>query len=227
VVKVSCILPACYGKMALLAVDCFLTQTYEDRELIVLDNNVEGETIEDLLPQDERIHYYRVPKMPVGALRNLGTSYATGEIICTWDADDWYAPTRIEEQVKRLEDSGKSVTGWHNIFYYDMSDGHTYKYLYEPDVGRNHPPYAMGTSHCYLKSYWDQHPYPDFGIEDFEWQLTAMHLGQLDSCDADQLAVARAHDGSQCPPQFGHRQFPAVPKDTLPNQFFTALRRIA
>jgi glycosyltransferase involved in cell wall biosynthesis len=218
-------MPACYGEMALLAVQCFLDQTYANRELIILDNNPDGQTIEHLLPQDERIRYYRVPRQPVGALRNLGTSYANGEICITWDCDDWYAPTRIEEQVKRLQETGKAVTGWHSILYYDTSNGNAYRYLYEPNPGRNHPPYACGSSQCYLKIWWAKHPFPSTGIEDQDFQSAALAANQLDSCDAGQLMVARAHGDSQCPPPFGHRQFPAVPKDALPKQFITAIRR--
>ena len=88
--KVSLIMPACYGRMAAVAIKCFQNQTYSNLELVVLDNNIEGETIQDLLPADDpRIVYVRCDKAPVGALRNQGTALATGEIICTWDCDDW------------------------------------------------------------------------------------------------------------------------------------------
>jgi glycosyltransferase involved in cell wall biosynthesis len=223
--KVSAIMPVGYGdRYFQVALNSFLSQTYEgDLELIVLDNS--AEPIEHLLPTDERIKYHRCTRMPVGALRNLGTSYATGEVCISWDEDDWYADTRVEEQVTRLEETGKSVTGWHNVLYYDTSNSGTYKYFYEP-TGRNHPPYACGTSQCYLKSWWEGHKFPDTGVEDFGFQLEALHLNLLDSCDAGQLCVARAHGDSKCPPQFGHKQFPAVSKDLLPQEFFNAIRAV-
>lgn len=222
--KVSCIMPAAYGKMALVAVQCFLNQTYENRELIILDNNKEGETIKDLIPNDDRIIYRRVKRMPVGYLRNQAASLATGEIICSWDCDDWYADNRIEEQVKRLEESGKSVTGWHSILYYEVSNGNTYKYFYDPN--HNHPSYAMGTSQCYFKSWWEKHKYIDIdGSEDYPFQLEALHLGQLDSCDGGKLAVARAHSDSTCfPTQLGkHKQFPVFDRSEFPPEFYSAI----
>ena len=217
-------MPTCYGKMALVSVQCFINQTYENRELIVLDNNDEGNAIESLIPKDDRIQYYRVDKMPIGALRNLGNSYATGDLLCNWDCDDWYADTRLEEQVKRLEDSGKALTGWDAVLYFDVSNNSTYKYWYEPQ-GRNHPPYAMGTSHLVTREWWAKHPYPETGVEDYPFQLAALHANQLDSCDAKQLCVARAHAGSlSFPTQLGrHRQFPAVYKDELPKEFYQAI----
>ncbi len=216
-------MPVGYGERYFrVALGSFLSQVYDDLELVVLDNS--GESIEPLLPHDSRIKYFHCPRMPVGALRNLGTRYATGEICITWDEDDFSHPDRVKEQVKRLLASGKAVTGWHNIFYWDECTGKAYKYFYDPS-GRNHPPYAMGTSQCYLKSWWEKHPFPETGVEDQAFSNKALHAGQLDSCDAGCLCVARAHKDSACPAtQLGtHKQFPEVSKDLLPKEFFAAI----
>jgi glycosyltransferase involved in cell wall biosynthesis len=222
--KVSCVMPACYGEMALLAVQCFLDQTYEgELELIVLDNNDEGETIEHLLPEDERIKYHRTVRKPLGALRNEGNRLATGEVICNWDCDDWSSPDRVAAQVERLKESGKAVTGWHNVNYFNTVDGGTYKYFYEADRNRNHPPYAFGASQVYQRAWWEKYPYPETGVEDFQFQQEALHRRELDSSDAGDLYVVRSHQLSLCPPQFGHKQFPAVERTSLPQEFFDAI----
>ena len=55
-----------------MALNCFLKQDYKGPlELIFLDNSTES--VKHLLPHDERIKYHRCDRMPVGALRNLGT----------------------------------------------------------------------------------------------------------------------------------------------------------
>jgi glycosyltransferase involved in cell wall biosynthesis len=161
--------------------------------------------------------------MPVGALRNLGTSYATGDICITIDEDDWSHPERVGEQVGRLIGTGKAVTGFHALYYYDMSNGQTFKYHYEPN--RPHPPYACGSSQCYTKAWWDKHKFPETGIEDWGFAQAALHAGQLDSVDGSELLVARAHDNSVChPTQLGiHRQFPSVRKEELPAEFYSAI----
>lgn len=208
-----------YFKMAL---DCFLNQTYEGSlEVVVLDNS--DEPIESLLPDDPRIKYYRCERMPVGALRNLGTSYATGEVCVTADEDDWSHPDRVATQVARLVDSGKAVTGWHNILYYNTEDGDCFKYFFNAQRDTPHAPYACGTSQCYLKSWWEQHPFPNTGVEDFYFQQEAQQADQLDSCDAGHLCVARAHRDSQCPVSryVGHKQFPRVSKSDLPHEFIS------
>jgi hypothetical protein len=56
-----------------------------------------------------------------------------------------------------------------------------------------------------------------------------MQNNQLDSCDADQLCVARAHGDSVCPisQYIGHPQFPMVGNSTLPEDFFADMARMS
>jgi hypothetical protein len=223
--KVSGILPVgCGDRYFQVAMSAFLAQTYEgELELVVVDNS--DKPIEDLLPDDDRIKYFRSDRLPVGALRNAGTSYATGDICITIDEDDYSHPDRVAHQVGRLLTTGKSVTGFHALYYYDTSNGQTYKYWYELPP-RNHIPYACGSSQCYTKAWWDKHKFPTTGIEDYAFQLEAMQHNQLDSTDAGQLLIVRAHSDSVCfPTQLGvHRQFPAVPADALPKEFYAAIK---
>jgi glycosyltransferase involved in cell wall biosynthesis len=206
-----------------------LNQTYKGSlELVIVDNNEipfkfsvqMPATVEDRIA----VKYIKAPRSKaVGFYRNLGTEQASGEICYTVDEDDWSHPDRVRSQVARLQESGKAVTGWHNILYFNEDDGRTYKYFYEADPNRNHPPYAMGTSQCYLKSWWEQHKFPETGVEDQHFSNEALHAKQLDSCDAGQLCVARAHRDSKCHPQFVGKQFPAVSHDVLPKEFWDAL----
>jgi glycosyltransferase involved in cell wall biosynthesis len=222
--QVSGILPVGYGdKYFRVAADAFLASTYDGEiELVILDNN-ESPLDPSLLPDDPRVKYYHCDRMPVGALRNLGTSYATGDIFVTIDEDDFSGPERVSKQVDRLLSTGNSVTGFHSIFYYDMSNGQTYKYWYEPN--RPHPPYACGSSQMYTRAWWMEHKFPETGIEDYLFQLEALNANQLDSIDGAELLVARAHGDSVCAhDQYGrHRQFPPVPKDELPAEFYAAI----
>ena len=224
--KVSGILPVGYGdKYFRVAANAFLASTYDgELELIILDNS--KESIEDLIPNDPRVKYFQCSRMPVGALRNLGTSLSTGDICVSLDEDDWSGPERVEQQVGRIIGTGKAVTGFHSIYYYDTSNRNTYKYWFEPDPNRNHAPYACGSSQCYKKSWWTKHPFPSIGIEDADFQKEALDAHQLDSADGSELLVARAHKDSVCfPAQLGrHRQFPSVPHGDLPVEFYDAIK---
>ena len=88
------------------AIHCYLTQTYPEKELVVLDNG--HESIEDLLkdvPATECVYkkVERTPDLILGDLRNTALKMAQGEfIIPQWDDDDWYHPDRIQVQVDTL-----------------------------------------------------------------------------------------------------------------------------
>ena len=125
--KVSGILPVGYGdKYFRVAANAFLASTYAgELELVILDNN--EVSIEGLIPDDPRVKYFKCNRMPVGALRNLGTQLSTGTICMTVDEDDWSHPERIGEQVARIVETGKTVTGFHSLLYYDTANRNTYK----------------------------------------------------------------------------------------------------
>jgi glycosyltransferase involved in cell wall biosynthesis len=81
-------------------------QTYQDRELILLDDDPESS--EDMLPKDERIRYVRVPYRTVLPVKmNKGITMARGPYIQKMDDDDYYPPTFLETMVKTIPPSGE------------------------------------------------------------------------------------------------------------------------
>ncbi len=81
----------------------FLHQTYENRELIILDDSPKPSSFFTNL-QDDRVKYVYLPqRMTLGSKRNLLCEMANGEIIAHFDDDDYYAPTYL---TKMLEDLG-------------------------------------------------------------------------------------------------------------------------
>jgi glycosyltransferase involved in cell wall biosynthesis len=57
------------------AIECFLRQDYESRELLVLDDG--ADRIGDVLPGDPRIRYLELPeRLVLGAKRNRGCELA-------------------------------------------------------------------------------------------------------------------------------------------------------
>jgi glycosyltransferase involved in cell wall biosynthesis len=225
--KVSCILPTGYGaQYAPTAFDCWRYQTYAgERELVVVDNNdvpwteTLGVSSDELawLSNEMGIKYVRSKRMPVGGLRNLGTQHATGEICITWDEDDWYSPDRVAFQVGRLLETGMSVTGFHNLLYYDERDGQAWKYFFSPD--RPHHPYAPGGSQCYRKDWWERHKFEEIGVEDLPFSTAALHAGVLDSTDCGQMYVARIHGNNVVPKHLVGKQWVLVGKAALPKEF--------
>lgn len=136
------------------ALDCWLKQTYENRELIILDDGDIGQCYIGL--QHPRIRYEFLQKRPVfGTKRNLINCLAGGDIICHWDDDDWSAPDRIEDQVQRLQETKLPITGYGTLLFWDLITRQAKRYV------SSVPGYVCGTTLCYLKSYWRQHPFPD------------------------------------------------------------------
>ncbi|HUA78588.1 MAG TPA: glycosyltransferase family 2 protein [Acetobacteraceae bacterium] len=116
---VSCVMPT-YGRpvFALQAVRYFLRQDYPARELLILDDGPEG--LAASLPDDQRLRYVRLPRLPIGGKRNIGCALARGTIIAQWDDDDWYGPGRLSVQVAPLLAGQADITGIRGTMVFDL-----------------------------------------------------------------------------------------------------------
>jgi O-antigen biosynthesis protein len=173
------------------AIACFQSQAYANRELLVL---ADGEDVSDLMPGDDpRVRLIRDGRsegLTIGAKRNLGCELAMGEIVAHWDDDDHSAPGRITDQAGRLLSSGKAVTGYHSMVFRNSADGLRWRYSGALD-------YAIGTSLCYLKSWWRTHPFPSVYVgEDNQFVTMTREEGQLITADAGHLMYANIHPGN-------------------------------
>lgn len=98
--------------MLIRAVTSVLNQTYQDIELLLVnDNEPNDEYTSELVARiqifnaDPRFHFVMQDKHINGAVaRNVGIRKAIGEYIAFLDDDDWWEPNKIEEQVKTLQE---------------------------------------------------------------------------------------------------------------------------
>ena len=96
------------------AIRSVLNQSYENFELLVVDDGSEDET-EDTVKQfaDLRIRYVKKEASGIPKSRNIGVQMAKGEYIVIMDDDDLMMPDRIQEQIDCLSDgSSGSYGGW-------------------------------------------------------------------------------------------------------------------
>ena len=88
-------------------VESLLNQTFNDFELIVIDDasTVDYSVFFEQF-NDERIKYFKLEKNAgPGHARNEGIKKATGEYIANCDSDDVYLPQRLELQAKFLDEN--------------------------------------------------------------------------------------------------------------------------
>lgn len=96
-------------------VGAIIAQTYKDWELIIVDDcSPAPETSEVLLEVAAMDSRVKVIKAEVnggaGAARNLGIAAAQGRYLAFCDSDDWWYPTKLEEQLKFMQDNSYPFT---------------------------------------------------------------------------------------------------------------------
>ena len=142
----------------------------------------DGEDVRDLIPND--IRYIHSPDFgTIGAKRNIGCSYARGEVIAHFDDDDFSGPSRVSVQVEHLMSSGGQAAGFHTLRFTD--GGRWWRYHLRPQ-------YVLGTTLCYRKEFWESNKFPEIQInEDGEFVRKAQPV--LVSADAGDLMFATIH----------------------------------
>lgn len=109
---VSIIIPTYKGSHALSrAINSALNQTYENIEVIVVDDNMpnseersETEKVMTCFENNEKLLYLKHEKNRNGAAaRNTGIANAKGDYIAFLDDDDYYLPERIERSINYLK----------------------------------------------------------------------------------------------------------------------------
>jgi glycosyltransferase involved in cell wall biosynthesis len=84
------------------AVDSVLAQTFQDFELIVVDDGSTDKTRAGLGPYGDRLSTITQARQGVSAARNRGLEMAAGEWLAFLDSDDLWLPQKLETQVDFL-----------------------------------------------------------------------------------------------------------------------------
>lgn len=96
-------------------VEAIMAQTYKDWELIIVDDCSPAPETPDVLKKvsalDERIKVLKTEKNGgAGLARNVGIEAASGDYLAFCDSDDWWYPTKLEEQLKFMQDNNYPFT---------------------------------------------------------------------------------------------------------------------
>jgi glycosyltransferase involved in cell wall biosynthesis len=126
VVKVSVVIPAYNGDRYLAAaIDSVLDQTYQDYEIIVVDDGSTDNTAQVVKQYGKTVRYLSQTNQGVAASRNLGLAAAMGDYIAFLDQDDLFLPHKLSSQVALLDGDanlGMVNSGWQIYREGDLSD---------------------------------------------------------------------------------------------------------
>lgn len=139
--KVSIIIPVYNGSNFMrCAIDCALNQTYENTEIIVVNDGSKdgGKTEEIALSYGDRIRYFSKPNGGVSSALNYGIANMTGDYFAWLSHDDAYTTTRIRDSVELLKAHGllgKKYMGFTGGYVADVGGTKikNFKHYFEPN----------------------------------------------------------------------------------------------
>lgn len=111
---ISVIIPA-YNAVKTIqeTIESVLSQTFQDFEIIVIDDGSSDSTVEVVSSiQDDRLKVFSYPNAKQAASRNRGFAHSTGKYISFLDADDLWTPNKLESQLKALQDNPQAAVAY-------------------------------------------------------------------------------------------------------------------
>jgi glycosyltransferase involved in cell wall biosynthesis len=105
----SIIIPT-YNRAYLIpvAIDSVLRQTFDNWELLIVDDGSRDNTKEVVSSfSDDRIKYIYQENAERSAARNNGISHSNGKYICFLDSDDYYLNIHLESLYKSIQEHGE------------------------------------------------------------------------------------------------------------------------
>jgi teichuronic acid biosynthesis glycosyltransferase TuaG len=123
--KVTVVIPFFNCKYVDQAIESVLNQTYQNIEIIVVDDGSTSHQ-ERIMPYMDRIHYIGKSNGGTASALNCGIQLATGTYVTWLSSDDLFYPAKIERQVAFMEQhhAAISYTDFHNINEYNQVTQH-------------------------------------------------------------------------------------------------------
>ena len=110
-------------------IESFLSQTYKEFEIIVVDQSPDDETEKSCKEyNDDRIKYHHVDFTGLSRARNYGLKYCKGEYICLGDDDAEYSRDYFQKAVEFLNKMATDCILCGRIFYIDNRDKEAFVY---------------------------------------------------------------------------------------------------
>lgn len=102
------------------AIDSIYAQTFENWEIIFIDNCSTDRTKEIVDSYDNKIKYYKtIENIPLGQARNFGLKKCKSEYIAFLDTDDIWLPDKLEKQIALLDNELELQMCYGGVIYID------------------------------------------------------------------------------------------------------------
>ncbi len=170
----------------------FKSQKYPQNsmEMIVIDDGEDN--ISDLFQnKPDNIRYYRLKrKIMLSDKRNLLNKAAKGDIIISWDDDDYYSPDYVKVVVTRLiSNPNILLAGKTCMDTYFVNTGEIYR------VGPYHQNHCTNTSLCYKREYLNQgHMYESGKDHAEEKYFLDSYKNPMIQLNNENMHIALSHD---------------------------------
>ena len=170
------------------AIENFLYQTYPNKELVIVYDEDDIDTIsflKNIKNKNIRKIKNKDQKQRLGSLRNLGIKKATGDYVIQWDDDDEYNPDRMKVQYEYIKKKGGNkacvLKNWY--IYDNQTDTQYLSYSY-PWEGSIMAP----------KKLIQKYPYPDLPMgEDTYVKNALLDNDELFMIDRPDLYIYHLH----------------------------------
>jgi glycosyltransferase involved in cell wall biosynthesis len=100
-----------YGRYLAGALHSVLTQTWNDFEVVVVDDGSTDDTPDVIRPflTDERVRTQRTDGLGQSRAKNLGIQLSRGPLIAFLDGDDEWVPTKLEQQLPLFDNPAVGI----------------------------------------------------------------------------------------------------------------------
>jgi glycosyltransferase involved in cell wall biosynthesis len=176
------------------ALDSIFAQTRAASEIVVVDDGSRDGTAAVVESYGDRVTLLRQDKIGVGAALNSAVAKAGGQLLAFLDADDLWAPSKLELQTEALEqDPDLDVVFAHaeQFFSPELSEDERAK-LWLPEPG---PALLKGTMMISKERFESVGPFdPTLKMGDFiEWYIRAREAGLAERMLPEVLLSRRVH----------------------------------
>jgi len=121
--KISVVIPAYNAEKTIRkTIDSVLSQSFEDLEIIVINDGSTDNTIGEIESfSDPRVRLLNFQNGGLSTARNRGIEFSRGQYIAFIDADDLWTPEKLEKQLLAIEKSDRFGASY--SWTYHMYDG--------------------------------------------------------------------------------------------------------